>query len=689
MIYIAENASELERWAAEQLVEYCEKSTGIFLQIQNSDDVEETYAIILGDHPFIHQNHPEIKYDSLGDEGYHWKFYETGSEQRIILAGSSKRGAVYAVIDFLERFFGIRFYDLEYTKIPHNETISIPNLDEQHHPDFEYRMVTYLQFLDPDFSVYQKVNMNPFSEDYNGGSAGKLSTAHMTHTFIRLLPPSKYFDEHPEYFSLINGKRVAGLMSQLCLSNPKVKEIAANQVLQWFKDDPTILSVGVIPNDADGYCECDQCRAIEEQYGKVHSAPLIQLCNYIGDALAKEYSDKFIHTTAYTYYLEPPKGMNIRDNIIIIPCDMYPNCCDNKPIGKHPSTERFYEILQEWRKIASKVFVWHYCVDFIHFDMIFPNFKALYDDIQIYKKLGYDGILFQADTRPGVRGEFDVFRNWFLNKLMWDSSQSFEDLVDDFIGGYYGPAHSVVKDYFYAIHEFADDPNTSLHLYSGLEGIPTLTPEFVLSWRNKIIFARDKLDSSSPFYNHLDHVIFTLDYTYLIFPIEYEVKMGYIYPKNIKTLKPLYAHFKKCLKTFQIGVVSESLPVPTFTDRYDMICQKTSIMAIAELAPVALGLIEQMFTLVNQHVDEKNNIKINDFIQSSLKRGFHPLHLNNWMLEKQFGSWTHDADIWTRKIQNNTITKYLKPDLPNNTLEELPKAIKGMVNGIPNQKEEL
>ena len=43
------------------------------------------------------------------------------------------------------------------------------------------------------------------------------------HTFYPLMPPAEFFNDHPEYYSLIDGKRIHD-HAQLCLSNPDVLE---------------------------------------------------------------------------------------------------------------------------------------------------------------------------------------------------------------------------------------------------------------------------------------------------------------------------------------------------------------------------------------------------------------------------------------------------------------------------------
>ena len=43
------------------------------------------------------------------------------------------------------------------------------------------------------------------------------------HTFFPLIPPDKYFENHPEWFSEIDGKRQQG-RTQLCLTNDQMRQ---------------------------------------------------------------------------------------------------------------------------------------------------------------------------------------------------------------------------------------------------------------------------------------------------------------------------------------------------------------------------------------------------------------------------------------------------------------------------------
>ncbi|MBD3352105.1 MAG: DUF4838 domain-containing protein [Candidatus Lokiarchaeota archaeon] len=695
-IVLSDKASPSQKYAASELSRYIEESTGVKINIANLIEDLPKKSIILGDHPYITKNYPQIDFENLENEGYYFKF----TEHRIIIAGSKIRGTLYGVYSFLEEFLNIRFYDPEYTIIPANEDIILPEISEERTPSLKYRIVTYLNLLDPEFTPTQKCNMNPFAEEELGGCY-LLSTAHLTHTFYQLVNPKKYFKTHPEYFALVNGERISN-MGQLCLSNPEVIKIATESVLRWFKEDPRVMSMGVIQNDVNNYCECAECKKLEQKYGGVHSAPIVNLCNQIGERLANEYPDqeKYIHTIAYTYSLEPPEDLEIHPRVIIVACDMYPDCADDKPIGTDSRTKKYLEYVREWARLADHMMIWHYAVDFVHPLLPFPNFKSLYENAKIYQEIGIEGILYQATTQLGVYGEFEEFRNWFCYKVLWNTNVEYRELVKDFIYGYYGTAADLIYEYFNNLQKLAKPKEVRMHLYSGLEA-GYLKKPFVLNYQKKIEGVMKKLETEIDnntekvteqtrlVLDHVEKVLFSLDYTYLIFPVEYEVALGKIKPKDFNYRKKVLKRFQSCVKKYRVGVLSENVGAKAFLERQKLICGENSILAIAELAPTIMGILNSLLKKVMNNLDDKQGFRPNDYITSALKAGFHPLELNSWMNEKQLVSWTRDADIWTRKLNEERVKSYVNPEIPHTTRKQLPSAVFGMIKGVPNQTEKF
>lgn len=91
------------------------------------------------------------------------------------------------------------------------------------------------------------------------------------HSFFKLLSPAKYFDKHPEYFSLVNGERVA---MQLCLTNPDVLKIVIKELDKKINDAPRLEYWSVSQNDDIGACECENCTALNKKHGSYQGSLL-------------------------------------------------------------------------------------------------------------------------------------------------------------------------------------------------------------------------------------------------------------------------------------------------------------------------------------------------------------------------------------------------------------------------------
>ncbi|MHA1698252.1 MAG: DUF4838 domain-containing protein [Promethearchaeota archaeon] len=684
-VVLAKDCSPSQNYAAEELIRYIEISTGLKLGKIIIEKELPTNVIVVGDHPDIPKLKTDINLEELGDEGY-WISID---DDRIIIAGSKVRGALFGVYAFLEEFLGIRFYAPEaYYILKNNDDLEFPMTSKKSLPAFKYRAITYLDALDPEFSPTQKINLNPFAEPETGGSY-RFSPTKMTHTFYSLVPPKKYYNDHPDYFSLVNGERLQQL-GQLCLSNPEVQRVATETVLKWFEEEPDIMTVGVVQNDWSGYCQCEKCRAIDR--GNPARILLI-FCSKIAEKVKEKYPDKFIHTIAYTYTEKPPEDLEeeLPDNLIIVVCNMYPYR-SNRSMDEDPMNERYYNNLKGWLKIAKHVFVWHYFVDFTHYLAPYPVWQSISEDLKKYHELGVEGVLLQAGIGLGLYQEFQELKWWVFHKLLWDPNQNLNELIKDFIQTYYGTAAGTVQSFVDELMTIEKQNDVNLHLYVGLEG-NHLKKDSIIKWQarfenalNKVKDSRDSKDLEE----RIEKILLGLDYVYLLIPPEFDVALGKIKPKDFNKRKLVLERFKSLTKKFKITTHGEQVPLKSFLTRQEFICRENDVLAIAELAP----LVKQMLTaLLNRVENTKKNegyFLANSLITSAIKLGFNPIGLNNFMSQKMILELNPDVpDIWHRSINEQMLQKYLKPEIPNVHKSQLPKIVLDMIRGLPAQLDEL
>lgn len=442
-IVIAAQAPPAEQRAAEELQRFLEQMSGARLPIVTGDKALRGNLVLVGDSAALRALKLEPNFDRLGTEG----FVLRTVGRHLIIAGGRPRGTLYGVYTFLDQL-GCRWFTREVSRIPKRPTLEIAPLDQTHRPGFEYREPFFTEAWDKDWAARNRTNGDHTQLDASTG--GKLQYYPFVHSFNELVPPEKYFKDHPEYFSLIDGKRRAE-RSQLCLTNPDVLRIAVERVGQWIKEHPEATIFSVSQNDWEGWCECDHCRRVEREEGDVHSGPLLRFVNAVAAEIGKTHPDKLIDTLAYWYTEDPPAHVRPLPNVRIRLCPI--GICVAHSFGSCPRSRYFLRNLEAWSKITNQLYIWHYNTNFSHYQMPMPDFDELAADVPLYHKHGVVGLFLQGAYPPGGGGENSELRAYVLARQLWDPATDVSRTVDEFLEGVYGPAAVPLREYYELLHK--------------------------------------------------------------------------------------------------------------------------------------------------------------------------------------------------------------------------------------------
>ncbi len=303
VICLASGASAAERHAADELQAFLLEMSGARLPIRSGADCSGERVIRL--------DRAEQE-EGLGDEGFRLKTVG----RRLEITGGGKRGTLYGVYTLLDSL-GCRWFTRDVSRIPRRKTILVGPLKGTRRPAFEYREPYFRESLDRNWAARNR--MNGASMKLNASTGGKISYYPFVHSFYKMIPPEKYFGGHPEYFSLIDGKR-RWQGGQLCLTNPELLKESVARVMEWIAERPDATIVSVSQNDWMGWCECDNCRRVEREEGGAHSGPLLRFVNALAEEVEKRYPDKLIDTLAYWYTEEAPAKTRPRRNVRIRLC---------------------------------------------------------------------------------------------------------------------------------------------------------------------------------------------------------------------------------------------------------------------------------------------------------------------------------------------------------------------------------
>lgn len=423
-IYISGTESH-EKEAAIILQNYLQKISGIDLTIVSEHKGKQIFVVTAVN---AEKFFPKIDTKDLSEDGVLLK----NIESNVLITGGSNRGLTNAVCEFLERYLGCRYYADSAVLIPKQSVINIPaKFSYKYSPKIEYRYLNYNQAFKGSYAVWNKLT----NLAGNPNTAKRPEWGLWVHSMFTLVPPEKYFKDHPEYYALRNGTRVK---TQLCLTNPEVLKIAIANLSEIIKQHPDDQFFSVSQMDNNGYCQCDRCQRIAASE-KSQSGPILQFVNKV----AKAFPEKTISTLAYNYSRKAPAITKPEMNVNIFFCATGVNRA--KPISSDKEPGSTYYDLMQWKAKTNNIFFWDYLIDFQHLYMPFPNYYILKPNIQL---LASNNIPYTFQQGWAFsEGEMSELRCYIAAKLLWNPDIDVDSLIKEFTDYYYGSAGKFIYAY--------------------------------------------------------------------------------------------------------------------------------------------------------------------------------------------------------------------------------------------------
>ncbi|HUT88187.1 MAG TPA: DUF4838 domain-containing protein [Thermoguttaceae bacterium] len=457
-IVVAPDASPSTRHGAEELQTFLREMTGAELTILADTEPVGEREIILGDNKHLQSLGATIDFNELGNEGY--VIRTVGN--RLVIAGGALRGNMYGVYGLLEDHLGCRWFAPGVSRIPKHDRLAIGPIDDKQIPVLEYREPFTFDCFDGDWCARNRVNSSSGRLEAKHGGKVRFGSGFFVHTFERLVPPDKYFDEHPEYFSLVKGKRLKE-RSQLCCTNEDVIRISTEEILKAMRAQPDAFVFSVSQNDWHNYCECDQCQALAKREDS-QIAPVLAMVNRVAEAVEKEFPDRAIETLAYQWTRRPPNTMRPRDNVIVRLCSI--ECCFSHPLATcdGDANQKFRDDVRRWAKVSNRLWVWDYVTDFRHYLLPFPNQRVRNDNIRFFVANNVRGI-FEQDTYNTPHSDLAALGGYLTAKFLWNPDYDEETAISEFLAGYYGKAAPPIRRYIDALHDRAERENIHVNIW--------------------------------------------------------------------------------------------------------------------------------------------------------------------------------------------------------------------------------
>ncbi|MFQ5809398.1 MAG: DUF4838 domain-containing protein, partial [Armatimonadota bacterium] len=472
-IVLPDEASDVEEFAAAELAGYIERISGARLLVCRGAP-PEGYPVLLG-RAAVRRERDTRDLAALGPDG----FVIRSSAKRLLIAGGSDLGTLFGVYHLLEKYLGVRWFmpGEVGTVIPRSRAVTVGAINDIERPDFRIRWIE-----SGEWALHNKMNV---AVEVGGELVGvKWKWAY--HSLLAIVPPEEYYDEHPEYFALVRGvrRRPSERRShQLCTSNPDVVRVVAENVCRILDDDPDIDVISVCPEDGGGFCQCDACRALDEErppgqaWHARYSSRLAVFNNAVARLLARKHPDALIKVGAYAMYMRTPldPAYQPEPNLAVQACHTY--SCNNHRIGS-PTCRRnriyFGEDLERWAELAEHLLIYEYYNKGAWGGLPYPQAHVMKWDIPYFRRLGVEGFYTQA---AGRRFPVVGLNHYLAAKLVWDSELDVGLLLGDFYEKFYQEAAEPMDRYWARLERGFEENPECLSPY-GYKWVSQAAPDF-------------------------------------------------------------------------------------------------------------------------------------------------------------------------------------------------------------------
>ena len=359
----------------------------------------------------------------------------------VVLFGG-KRGPWYAVVALLEEDWGVRWFAADDARpaFPKRASDSFTVVPRRYVTPFLCREPCHVTLMNSEFAAFNRVMPISYFINIPEECGGSMANKYFCHTYAGIVAGK--FKDHPEYFPLVDGKRIDGGQhgGQICYTAPGVEDLFVEAFEKEATKHPMSRIFSVTANDnSSAGCQCEKCAALIKAEGVAGAQ--VTLANAVARKFKARHPDAIIDTWGYGPSINPPKTLHCDDNVAVF----------FAPIGNRFGHNIFVPWREDetvvgqfdaWREKAKMRFVWDYAFDQT---ILMPNYDIVADNLRYWRETGVSGIF--LEQREFWLCPFDRLKSWVFPKIFWNPDLDVHALADEFIGAHYGPAAAHMREY--------------------------------------------------------------------------------------------------------------------------------------------------------------------------------------------------------------------------------------------------
>jgi Domain of unknown function (DUF4838) len=374
------------------------------------------------------------------------------------------RGTYFAVLDFLERFIGVRFYKPGAlgTVVPYlnDRVVAFPPVTYADGPAFKSRHSSYGSYLTQDNKLlgYTKRTGKVWMGRMRCADVYKLKSGHTDVAWDGV-----YAKTNPEYFALReDGSRMVGARgrhtSQRCYTNEGGLQEHLRVIERFYKTGKGGKLLRYLPNKKyiywwpnDGYrgCACPGCTKLTDKGApsdRKHSRLIWAYVAKLARGIKQRWPDKVLVAPLYATWYYVPDGFAMPDNVRLMAT------WNHLPEGflKEPRYWDFIakDIERNDRFSCEPVIIWSH---YPHKPRIGNGLNTPYPAPHVLKRL----LVANRDKLSGVylngyactSFALDGYILYVYKKMLWNPDLDVDACLEDYCRTLFGPAAGEVKAY--------------------------------------------------------------------------------------------------------------------------------------------------------------------------------------------------------------------------------------------------
>ena len=483
------HASETERFAAEELSRYLQKITGQPFEIRSAAAPPKA-GLFIG-RRFAESIGISFSQAELGDEGFILK--RIGG--RVVLAGISDRGTLYAVYAFLQqagcRWFApnFDFYGAAGGEfVPTNASFAVNDLDIREKPAFRWRKKyveegrshtteNLKQLID--WMAKARFNVFDCPLDYQHEGRTKWDNWRQSlipelkkrgmlievggHGYQNFLPAGKYFAQHPEWFGMQDGKRSSADNVVFSTANEEAVRTFIANVKDYLRQHPEVDIFDCWPPDGSRWSDAPEDLRLGSP-----SERQILLLNRLAKALAGEFPKLRVQFLAYESYTSAPTVNKPAPGVVMEFCPIDRSFESRLYADANARNTHYYWQLQGWTDGVmdpSDITIYSYITKYAwrSLPVLVPHLIA--DEARYFHEMGIGGQAAYSEPAGWATFELD---HYIMARFSWDSELDVDHEIEDYARNRYGRAAAPMLQYLRLVEDVVPHavaiPGTDLEL---------------------------------------------------------------------------------------------------------------------------------------------------------------------------------------------------------------------------------